>query len=446
MRLVPRLPVKSSSPTARLMITGLVTGLAASLLLSSPARAAGPEAPGSFTGHGFDACVAPSQSVMDTWNLTSPFSAIGIYVSGNSRYCGDRYQPNLTASWVARNAANGWRFMPIHVGRQSPCFKNNPSSRVQKKKMSTDVTAARAEAVSEAQETVAALTKYGFGPGSVSYLDIEWYARTAACDNLLLEFVDAWTEQLHAMGYQSGLYSSGSAGIKVVDEARLAGRPGMTFPDQMWNAWVNKMADTRGGPYLSDSGWNRQRIHQYHNGVNVTYGGKTLNIDKNYLDVGQGSAPSPQSNPCGVAVTFGSYPTLKVGANRPEVAALECLLKKQGLVKKVDTSYGPGTARAVDRYRAKRVWGKSGVATRAVWTALLAQGSRPRVLKEGSVGEPVWRLQRSLTAAGLKPGLSGVYDARTVRAVQKYRKARKLPGYTTTESKVWGQLRRGKTA
>ena len=58
----------------------------------------------------------------------------------------------------------------------------------------------------------------------------------------------------------------------------------------------------------------------------------------------------------------------------------------------------------------------------------------------------MWRLQRALTAAGLKPGFSGVYDARTVAAVQKYRKARKLPAYTTTESKVWAQLRKGRTA
>jgi peptidoglycan hydrolase-like protein with peptidoglycan-binding domain len=435
-----------TSPTTRLLIAGLVAGLAASLLLFSPARADGPEAPGDFTGHGFDTCVAPSQSVMDTWNLTSPFSAIGIYVSGNSRYCGDRYQPNLSAAWVARNAARGWKFMPIHVGRQVPCFKNNPKSRVQKKKMSTDVATARSQAVAEANETVAALVKYGFGPGSVSYLDIEWYARTAACDNVLLEFVDAWTEQLHAQGYQSGLYSSGSAAIKVVDQARLAGRPGMTLPDQLWNAWVNKKADTKGGPYLSDSGWaNHQRIHQYHNGVDVTYGKKTLNIDKNFLDVGRGSVASPRVNPCGVAVTFATYPTLRAGANGAEVAALECLLKKQGLVHKVDTRYTGATARAVDRFRAKQGWSTTGVATRSTWTALLAAGSRPRVLKQGSVGEPVWRLQRALTAAGARPGLSGVYDARTVRAVQKYRKARKLPGYTTTESTVWSQLRRGKT-
>ena len=131
MRLVP-------SPTSRLTITGVLTGLAATFLMSSPAHAA-PRAPGDFTGNGFDACVAPSQSVMDTWNLRSPYAAIGIYVSGSSRYCGDAYQPNLSKAWVATNAANGWRFMPIHVGRQAPCFVNNPDSRVQKKRMSYTV-------------------------------------------------------------------------------------------------------------------------------------------------------------------------------------------------------------------------------------------------------------------------------------------------------------------
>ncbi len=446
MRLASRLPSKRPFATSRLLVVGLATGLAASLLMSSPAQAASPRAPGDFTGLGFDACVAPSQSVMDTWNLRSPFSAIGIYVSGSSRYCGDRYQPNLSRAWVERNAKNGWRFIPIHVGRQAPCFKNNPSSRVQKKKMSTDVATARAEAVGEAKETIAALQKYGFGPGSVSYLDIEWYARTAACDTIVLEFADAWTEYLHAQGYRSGLYSSGSAAIKVVDEARLAKRPGFDLPDHMWIAWVNKVADTNGGPYLSASGWtNHQRIHQYHNGVTVSYGGKSVNIDKNFLDVGRGSVASKEGLPCGVQMTFVRYPTLRVGADRAEVAALECLLKRQGYLSKVDTVYGAGTARAVDRFRAKQGWAKNGVTSRATWTALLAKGTTPRVLKQGSVGQAVWRLQRSLTAAGLKPGASGVYDARTVKAVVAYRKARKLSGYTTTESSVWSLLQRGKT-
>ncbi|WP_456697904.1 glycoside hydrolase domain-containing protein [Aeromicrobium sp. P5_D10] len=440
MRLVP-------SPTSRLMIAGVLTGLAATFLMSTPTSAAtSPQAPGSFTGYGFDACVAPSQSVMDTWNLQSPFSAIGIYISGNSRYCGDKYQPNLSKAWVTKNAANGWRFIPIHVGRQAPCFKNNPKSRVQKKRMSTSVSKARTQARTEARETIAALKKFGFGTGSVSYLDIEWYARTAKCDRIVLEFADAWTEYLHSKGYKSGLYSSGSAAVKAVDQARAAKRKGFTLPDHMWIAWVNKVANTDGGPYLSDKGWVKQRIHQYHNGINVTYGKKKLNIDKNYLDVGKGSVASKQSLPCKVKMSFTSYPRLQNGSRGPEVAALECLLRAQGVLKSVDTYLGTGTVRAIDAYRAKLGWTPAGRTTAPTWTALLSYGSSPRVLKEGSVGEPVWRLQRSLIAAGQKPRLTGIYDAKTVKAVAAYRKARKLPSYPTTESGMWTQLKRGKTA
>lgn len=434
------------SPTSRLMITGILTGLAATFVMSSPAHAR-PRAPGDFTGHGFDACVAPTQSVMDTWNLRSPYSAIGIYISGSSRYCGDAYQPNLSNAWVAKNAANGWRFMPIHVGRQAPCFVNNPDSRVQKKRMSYTVSVARTQARSDAAETVAALKKYGFGAGSYSYLDIEWYARTTRCDNAVLEFADAWTEYLHAKGYKSGVYSSGSAAIAAIDAARIAGRKGFTKPDQLWFAWTNKIANTDGGPYLSDAGWaNHQRIHQYHNGVDVTYGGKKLNIDKNVLDVGKGSVAVKQVLPCGVKMSFSSYPSLKLGSQGPEVAALECLLRLQGVSTSVNESFGSGTVKAIDAYRRSMGWAPTGHTTRATWTALLSDGPTPRVIKQGSVGHSVWRLQRSLIAAGLRPRLTGVYDSSTVAAVKAYRKARGLTQYSTTEANVWSLLQHGKTA
>lgn len=435
------------SPTSRLMITGILTGLAATFLMSSPASAAGPSAPGNFTGYGFDACVAPSQSVMDTWNARSPFSAIGIYVSGNSRYCGDAHQPNLSKAWVAKNAKKGWRFMPIHVGRQSPCFVNNPKSRVQKRKMSSNVATARKQARQEGAETVKALRKYGFGKGSYSYLDIEWYARTTKCDTIVLEFSDAWTEYLHRKGYKSGVYSSGSAAIAAIDKARKTKRKGFTLPDQLWMAWTNKKANTDGGPYLAADGWAKhQRIHQYHNGVDMTFGGKKLNIDKNFLDVGKGSVPVKQSLPCKVKMTFGSYPSLKVGSKGPEVAALECLLRKQGVSRSVNQSFGSGTAKAIDAFRKSKGWAPVGRTTRPTWTALLSHGAVPSVLKYGSVGQSVWRLQRSLIAAGLKPRLTGRYDSKTVVAVKAYRKANGLPVYQTTDSTVWNLLKRGRTA
>jgi hypothetical protein len=434
----------SRSP-ARLAILGLVTALTGSLLLASPATAARPPAPGGFTGHGFDTCVAPDQATMDVWNLTSPFSAVGIYVSGSSRYCGDDKQPNLSRQWVAQNAANGWRFLPIHVGRQAPCFANNPSSRVQKQLMSRSAKTARHQARSEAKETVAALKKYGFGKHSVSYLDIEFYARTAACDRVVLEFVDAWTEYLHSKGYRSGLYGSGSAAIQAVDEARRSNRRGFDEPDQMWLAWGNKKADTKGGPYLSGSGWKRQRLHQYQLDVKETYGGVSVLIDKNFLDVGKGSRASKESRPCGTTQTFSRYATLKAGSKGKQVKALECVLRKRGLLSSVDSHYRTGTTRAVVAFQTSMGLAPTGTATRQTWTALLSGGRNPRVLKQGSVGSPVWRLQRSLVAAGARLTVNGVYDVRTDRAVRAYRSARSLPGYPTTDAAVWSELQRGQT-
>jgi hypothetical protein len=436
----------ASSPAARLFVAGLLTALTAPFLAALPASASAPSAPGSFTGYGFDACVAPSQTVMDAWNQRSPYSAIGIYISGDSRYCGDDDQPNLSKSWVARNAANGWRFIPIHVGRQSPCFKNNPKSKVQKHHMSKSVSTARSEARSEAAEAIAALKKYGFGAGSTAYLDIEWYARTKACDDIVLEFSDAWTEYLHTKGFKSGVYSSGSAAIKAIDDARKAGRKN-TFPDNMWIAWTNQKADTDGGSYLSDSGWtHHQRIHQYDNGVNVTYGGHKLNIDRDFLDVGKGSIASTETLPCHVPMSFSSYPRLELGDTGPEVAALQCLLQHLGYKKTISQTFGKTTGTGIDAFRAKLGWAPAGHTTAATWTALLSAGPVPHVVKQGSVGGSVWRLQRALVGAGEKLTINGVYDSKTVSAVKDYRDAHGLARYVTTESTVWGLLQHGKTA
>ncbi|MEO6605584.1 MAG: glycoside hydrolase domain-containing protein, partial [Aeromicrobium sp.] len=302
------------------------------------------------------------------------------------------------------------------------------------------------QGVADANETIAALKKYGFGTGSFSYLDIEWYARTKACDNIVIEFTDAWTERLHAAGYKSGLYSSGSAAIKAMDEARIAKRAGLNLPDQMWIAWTNKLANTDGGAYLSDAGWaNHQRIHQYQNGVDVTYGGYKLNIDRDYLDVGKGSVAPRKVTQCGVNVTFSSYPKLMVGSRGSAVSALQCMLIKRGFTTSVNGAFGVSTRKALEAFRKSRGWAPKSYTTRPTWTALLSAGTKPRVLKQGSVGESVWRLQRSLVAAGLTVTPNGLYDAKTVAAVKAFRKKQGLPQYSTTESTVWTLLQRGKT-
>jgi hypothetical protein len=363
--------MRVSSPTRAV---GILLASAAVVLGVGSSASAAPQAPGSFRGLGFDTCVAPNQATMDAWRAKSPFRAVGIYISGNSRYCGDAYQPNLTKDWVAQNSRNGWRFIPIHVGYQSPCFKNNPESRVQKKKMSSELGKARQQARSDAAETIGALKRLGFPGGSVSYLDLEWYKRTASCDDAVLQFMDAWTETLHSNGYRSGVYSSGSAAIKLLDDAITARRPNITPPDHVWFAWTNKVADTDAGPYLRDAYFrNKQRIHQYHNGNRVTFGGKSLTIDWNALDVsGTSAAPAPTERRCtSVArAAAGSTPFLKRGSTGDAVRRVQRALTLTG--RKVQTTghYGHVTASAVASYRKANGLGPSKKVAKNMWAAL----------------------------------------------------------------------------
>jgi hypothetical protein len=412
--------------------------------MASPVSAA-PQAPGSFTGYGFDTCVAPDQRTMNAWNLTSPFAAVGIYISGNSRYCGDAYQPNLTRQWVDLNARRGWRFIPIHVGYQSPCFKNNPDSRVQKKRMSRDIDEARSQGRSDARETIAALRRLGFPTGSASFLDIEWYQRTTECDNATLEFIDAWNETLRGSGYKSGVYSSGSAAVKAISDAAAARRPGFSSPNYIWFAWTNGEANIDAGPYMH-SGFFRphRRIHQYSNGKSVAFGGARLTIDYNVLDVGRGSVASSEPRPCGVTLNQRDYSRIHEGDSGPLVSTLQCLLRRDGYDVDVDGKFGSDTSAAINKYRATLGWGPTDHETsRSTWISLHAAGSRPLVLKRGSNGEPVWRLQRSLRAAGLSLAINGVYDWQTVEAVRDYRDAVDLPDLQTTDANIWNALRRG---
>src|SRR3954469_12678442 len=93
--------------------------LAATVGLAMPARAANVVTPGNFTGFGFDQCLAPNQAAMDAWLTGSPYWAVGIYISGDSRGC--RSQPNLTPTWISTQVAKGGGLLPITLGPQASC-------------------------------------------------------------------------------------------------------------------------------------------------------------------------------------------------------------------------------------------------------------------------------------------------------------------------------------
>jgi hypothetical protein len=255
--------------------------------------AAGPQ-PGTYTGKGFDTCTAPAQSAMNTWRTSSPYRAVGIYISGASRSC---TQANLTATWVTNQTNNGWRLIPIELDNQAPCGTRLP-------KMSYDPATARSQGATRATSAVNAAKALGIPAGSVIYNDIEHYPSTESCKAAVLSYLSGWTERLHALGYLSGMYSSGSSGVKDLCSAYNDSR--YTRVDHLWFAWWNNVADTNAGTYCPSTHYaNRQRLHQYTGDVTETWGGVQIHIDRNYLDV----APTSSQPPQGFTVTVDNTTT-----------------------------------------------------------------------------------------------------------------------------------------
>ena len=230
---------------------------------AAPAAAATTVPPGatSYTGRGFDACAAPSSAVMSAWKSASPFGAVGIYIGGAERACA---QPNLTAAWVAQQAAAGWHFLPTYVGVQAEF---------------SQITSSASQATAAAQDAVTQAAALGFGPGTPIYYDMEAYP--ASQESSALAFLSAWTTALHAAGYKSGVYSSSSSGVADL----VANVTKYAMPDVIWDALWNGAANTA-DPAIPASDWSgHHRAHQFLGGANATYGGDTVNIDQDYLDV-----------------------------------------------------------------------------------------------------------------------------------------------------------------
>jgi hypothetical protein len=242
-----------------------------------------------FTGLGFDACAAPSARTMAAWT-SSPYRGIGVYIGGSNRACS---QPNLTSAWVGEQVAAGWHLIPTYVGPQAPTSACSSCAKLSSSKASVQGAEAADDAVADAQAV-------GIGPGSPIYFDMEAYTRTSSATAATLTFLSAWTTQLHALGYTSGVYSSGASGI--ADLGRAIGGP-YALPDSVWSANWNGAQNTL-EPYLPATAWaDHQRIHQYRGGHNETYGLMTINLDNNYIDgatVGASTAP-PKLPPLTVA-------------------------------------------------------------------------------------------------------------------------------------------------
>ena len=247
-----------------------------------------------YTGQAFDACSTPSGSEMSAWS--GAYRAIGVYIGGANMACS---QTNLTAHWVSQESAAGWHLVPIYVGLQAPsnyCGCAAISS-----------TSAAGQGRAAARDAVAQAQSVGLGTGNPIYYDMEGYPSGGGTSAAVLSFLGAWTQALHAAGYQSGVYSSDDSGI-----SDLAARYGTGYPepDDIWAASWDGRASTADASIPTGDWANHQRIHQYAGNLNQTHGGVTINIDSDYVD---GATAAAGSRAVGRPPTA-SAPPLVVGS------------------------------------------------------------------------------------------------------------------------------------
>jgi Domain of unknown function (DUF1906)/Putative peptidoglycan binding domain len=404
--------------------------------------------PGDFTGYGFDQCLAPTQRSMNAWMRSSPFLAAGIYISGKSRAC--REQPNLTPTWISTQLAKGWRLLPITLGPQASCQPRFP-------RYSDDVkidpapgadasyAAALAQGLAEASTTVVDAQALGIPAGSTLWYDLEGFDVTNRdCRESALRFLSGWTTRLHELGYVSGVYSSAGSGIKALDDARAL-RPGLiALPDRIWIARWDGVADTSTS-YIREDGWRPGgRMKQYVGGHDETWGGVTINIDRNFLDLGQGSVAAPETHCGGVRVDFAKYSRVTGTSSGLKSKALRCLLGEQGYpVTRTTTGRRGSLPPAMQAWQQAHGFAVTSSWQRKHWVALLSAGARP-AQKIGSAGEGVFRLQRALNAATTaRLPVTGVYDAATDAAARAWQKQHGLPVTGVVAGASWKRLQSG---
>jgi hypothetical protein len=211
------------------------------------------------SGLGFDLCAAPSRADMSAWRHRSRYRAIGIYIGGADLTCP---QPNLTPAWVRAQAEAGWHLIPLYGGPQANLGQ---------------LTDPGPQARASALDAVRQARRFGFSPQTPLFYDMEgfhpeWNAPA-------LQFMSAWTRELHRLGYQSGVYSSGDSGIS--DLISHFHSRSYAMPDVIYDATWNNVhsASVPRERHL----WWHKRIHQFIGRETQTYGGITMSFSGDYL-------------------------------------------------------------------------------------------------------------------------------------------------------------------
>jgi peptidoglycan hydrolase-like protein with peptidoglycan-binding domain len=434
-------PLLGAAALALLASTTVLTPSAG----SAPANVA---TPGSLRGYGFDQCLAPTQRTMNVWLRKSPYLAVGIYISGASRAC--KVQPNLTPDWITTQLRNGWKLLPITLGPQAPCNPRFPRYR-HDRVIDNDpgkhgrFGKAYTQGGAEADKTVVAAKTLGLSPGSTMWYDLEGFDVTnSRCRKASMAFLSGWTREIHALHYVSGVYSSAGSGMVMLDRARINQPTTYHLPDQIWIARWDGKANTSTS-YIRSDGWRPGgRMKQYLGGHDEKWGGVTINVDRDFLDLGKPAAPT--ENHCGgVPVDLPDYPRVDASSDAGLVKALQCFLTEHKAYDgKINGRFTAATLAAGQAWQkahdlpVRTYWNRRG------WMSLLADGDHP-VVKFGSTGPDVRALQRTLDAATPSLGVpvTGIFSARTDAALRTWQSAVGRASLGVANPGTWAALASG---
>ena len=389
---------------------------------------------------------------MDAWMEYSPFSAVGIYISGASRAC--RSQPNLTTTWISTQLAKGWRLLPITLGPQSSCVGRFPRYGASidptiRESSTNSYAAARKQGTAEAKSAVAVAKGLGITAGSTLWYDLEGWSNVndVSCRESALSFLQAWTKGLHDLGYVSGVYSSAGSGMVILDNARK-NRPDYVLPDRIWIARWDGVANTSTS-YISDDGWRPGgRMKQYKGGHNETWGGVTINIDSNYLDLGKGSVRLAAAEVLRntVSVDFPAYHRMKAGTaalRRGQGAAVPAQASAASTRARSTAPSVPGDRRGPGVPDGQAHRGLQRLARPTNWTQLLSSRQVPP--REVRQHRPVRR--PSPAGAGVRDGHPAGRRRRVLPLHREPRQEVAGPGRPpqtgVMSSKAWAMLKAG---
>ncbi len=132
-------------------------------------------------------------------------------------------------------------------------------------------------------------------------------------------------------------------------------------------------------------------------------------------------------------------PVLKRGSTAPEVRDLQAALKALGHDPgPIDGIFGGRTESAVKAFQQQREIAADGIVGRVTWINVDEADQSEPVLRVGSTGLPVRRLQSRMSAVGFDTGgVDGRFSPKTEQAVKQLQQQAKLDVDGIVGPKTW---------